>query len=490
MYMGGARTAFTRHLIKKKKYLISYLASSGWFIAGVWVSSSLFSGCATFQAKPLSPAHTASAFESRRLNSPQLREFLERSFHHEAIPWPLQSWDFPMLSLAAFFYHPDLDVARAEWETAKAAVITAGEIPNPSLDFIPQYDAHSPAGIPPWTIGLTLDIPIETAGKRGYRIARAEHLSKAAALHVATVTWQVRSGLRRSLLDLYAPDQLQADLERQVSIQEALVKLMATRLAVGEVSRPDVTLAQISLDQARLSMGEAQKQKAEARVQLADALGLPVAALAGVLISFAFLERLPGELPLAALRRLALLNRSDILGALSAYAASQSALQLEIAKQYPDVHIGPGYEYDQGEDKWSIGLSLSLPIFNQNQGPVAEAEARRKRAEACFLALQAQVIGEIDRTLAGYAAAIAKLKTADALLAQNQRRLQSTEALFRAGESDRFSLLNARLELAVARVLRLSALVEAQKSLGLLEDALEHPLQPAESLPYCAEPGP
>jgi cobalt-zinc-cadmium efflux system outer membrane protein len=489
LLLGSVTDSYPKQIRPLPKKSVWFMASRV-SIAKVLVTLSLLAGCATFHAKPLSPAQTVSTFESRSLNDPQLREFLEKRLRHEIAPWPPKSWDFAMLSLAAFYYHPDLDVARAEWEVAKAGVITAGAIPNPSMDFTPQYDTPSPAGVPPWTLGLILDIPIETAGKRGYRIARAKHLFEAAALNMATVAWRVRSRLRASLLNLYAPDQLAANLRKEISIQEALVKLMGKRLAVGEVSRPDVTLAHISLDQTRLSLEEAQKQKAQAQVQLANALGLPVAALDEATISFAFVDRLPAEPPLTALRSRALLNRPDILGALSEYAASQSTLQLEIAKQYPDIQLGPGYQYDQGENKWSIGISLTLPVFNQNQGPIAEAEARRKQAESRFTALQARVIGEIDRALAGYKAALKKLNVADSLLVDKQRRLQSTQEMFHVGETDRLSLLSGELELATATILRLNALVEAQHSLGLLEDALQYPLHPLESFPAIPEMNP
>ena len=83
-------------------------------------------------------------------------------------------------------------------------------------------------------------------------------------------------------------------------------------------------------------------------------------------------------------RRLAALNRSDILGALADYAASQSALQLEIARQFPDMHIGPGYLLDQTDNKWTLGATLTLPVLNQNQGAIAEAKARREEMAARF----------------------------------------------------------------------------------------------------------
>jgi cobalt-zinc-cadmium efflux system outer membrane protein len=184
-------------------------------------------------------------------------------------------------------------------------------------------------------------------------------------------------------------------------VQEEIVGLLERRLAYGAISGPVATQAHISLDQARLSVDEAEREIAQYRGRLAESLGLPVAALDGIDISFVFLNEFPKELPSREIQKQALFNHPDILSALSQYEAAQSSLQLEIARQYPNLVIGPGYKYDQGENKWSIGISLSLPVLNQNQGPIAEAEARRKEQTERFIRLQARVIGEIARTTAG-----------------------------------------------------------------------------------------
>jgi hypothetical protein len=63
---------------------------------------------------------------------------------------------------------------------------------------------------------------------------------------------------------------------------------------------------------------------------------------------------------------------------------SRRALQLEIAKQYPDVHLNPGYEYDQGNDKWSLGLSVTLPASIKTR----VASPRRFAGPTLHLALQ------------------------------------------------------------------------------------------------------
>jgi cobalt-zinc-cadmium efflux system outer membrane protein len=447
-------------------------------------------GCATYHPKPISSAQTALSFESRTLDDANLKEFLQRNLHHEITSWPQRLWDFPALTLVAFYYHPDLDVVRAKSGVAQAGVITAGQRPNPSAGLIPQYNINAAHGVSPWILNFSFDIPIETAGKRGYRIAQAKHISEAARLSVGTVAWQIRSRVRTSLLNLYAADQAEILLKKQLAIQEDLVELMERRLVVGDVSRPDVTQAHLALDQIRLSLTEAKKQRVEARVRIADALGLPVEALKEIEISLAFLEKLPEELPSSETSRQALLNRADILSALTDYAASQSALQLQIAKQYPDIHLGPGYEFDQGQNKWAIGVSVTLPVFNQNQGPIAEAEARRKQAEARFRALQIQIIGEIDSTQAGYRAALKELEVADSLVLNKESQQQSIQAMFKVGEADRLALLSAKRELVSSLLSRLNTLVKTQQSLGLLEDALQYPLDSSGPFPVVPEKNP
>jgi len=209
---------------------------------------------------------------------------------------------------------------------------------------------------------------------------------------------------------------------------------------------------------------------------LAHALGLPLRALGGVKFSFAELNHFPRQLTKPEVRRQAILNRADVRGALAEYAASQAALQLEIAKQYPDLHLGPGYELDQTDNKWSLGVTLDLPILNHNQGPVAEAKAKRAEAAAHFLTVQANAIAEIDSALAGYDAALQKSATAQALLGNLQKQLNSVRAQVQAGEVEPLTVANAEAEYAVGAQSRLNALVQAQQALGQLEDAVQSPL--------------
>src|SRR5712671_4379517 len=111
----------------------------------------------------------------------------------------------------------------------------------------------------------------------------------------------------------------------------------------------------------------------------------------------------------AEIQRLALLNRIDLRRELAQYAAADEALKLEIAKQFPDVNIAGGYSWEGGENIFELGPSAVLPVFNQNRGPIAEAEARRATLATEFLAMQAGIIEQSNATLVRYRGTLIEL---------------------------------------------------------------------------------
>ena len=161
---------------------------------------------------------------------------------------------------------------------------------------------------------------------------------------------------------------------------------------------------------------------------------------------------------------------------LATYEASQSALQLEVSRQFPNVTLGPGYTFDQGDNLYTLAVGAELPIFNQNQGPIAEALARRHESAARFLALQAQIMGSIDRSFAIYRTTTKVLAQADALVVDQRRRQQEVKRAFDAGEVDSTSLALADMELLTMELSRLDVVIQQKQAIELLEDALQRQL--------------
>jgi outer membrane protein TolC len=451
------------------------------FILGIGV----LAGCAHFQPQPLAPEKMAAQFESRRLEDDSLKKLLEQNLGHKIETWPETNWDFQELSLVAFYFHPNLEVARAQWFVAQASLKTAGARPNPSMSFTPAYDSQIPGNFSPWLLPVTFDLPVETAGKRGKRIAEAEKISESARWSFISAVWQIRSGVRASLLDYTIAGRRADLLQQQLSVQQQIVKLLQQRFETGEFSRLELTVAQIALNKTQLDLSNALSKKSDAHSRLAEALGLSEAALDGKEMNFDFSTGGAQALTSADARGVALRTRADILGALADYAAAEADLHLQIAKQYPDLHFGPGYAWNSGnagDNQWSLGLTLELPILDQNQGPIAEAEARRKLSAAKFTELQSQVIGEIDRAISGFRMAEKQLKAGDELLAVEQQQQKASQVLLEAGEADHLDSLNAQLEFTSVSLAQLENTTQLQQALGQLEDALQSPLTLADSV--------
>lgn len=437
----------------------------------------LLAGCARFQPQPLSPAKHADDLENRSLTNVDVKAFLEQNLGHELAPWPPAAWDFDMLTLAAFYYHPSLEVARAQWAVARGGEVTAGQRPNPVLTATPGYSGTTTVPSP-WLPLTFLDIPIETAGKRSRRRAHAAQLSEAARLNISTVAWQVRSNLRSNLFDLAITGQRVALLEKQFSVQQEIGSVLEQQVLAGAISRSEALPYRIALERTRLDLADAERLRAEARNHSAEAIGVPVRALDSVQLSFDWRQTLSPAVDLtsAEIRKAALQSRPDILGSLAEYAASEAALRLEIAKQYPDVHLQPGYQYDEGDSKWTLGIVVELPVLSQNRGPIAEAQARRQEAAARFNALQAKVLAEIDLAVAALRITEKNASTFRALATEQARRRDSVVAQFQAGAADRLEVLNAELESATAEQVLLDGQTKLQQALGGLEDAVQRPI--------------
>lgn len=449
------------------------------FIATGVFALVLLTGCAPYQyhAAPISPLALAQSLQSRSLGDPDLRSWMNQAANYQPTSWPLKAWDLNALTLAAFYFNPDLDVARANAAAASAAIQTAAMKPNPSASVGPGYESGNQG---PLTMAFSFSLPIETAGKRGYRIANATHLSLASRIQLAQTGWVVRSRVRAALINYLFAVQAAGLLRKEEALRSRYVDLTENRFRAGEIPLPDVTTARIDLTALRQALSVAEGQAHTAHAALAAAIGIPESGMTGKTLAWPGADRppAPAALPPQKMRAAAVRNRLDVQRALEQYRAAQSALQLQVARQYPDINLGPGYNYEEGANFIALSLSTVLPLRNQNQGPIAEAEAQRKVAGAQLLAVQSTVIADTDKASRQYAAAYATQEEAGHSVGQLEQQQKAALRMLRSGETDQLTVVAAELQTSVAERARLDAMHQAQISLGLLEDALQRPINP------------
>lgn len=435
--------------------------------AGLAVLAAL-SGCARYHARPIDAGRSAARLAARRLDDPRLDRFLAAMGHSAG-----QRWGLGALTLVAVYERPDLAIARANFSVARGGVVSASALPNPVLGLQPTYNATNPVPSP-LKIGPIVSFLIDNFGARQAGVAAARERAAAARQAIATASWAERARVRDALLALWSARRGLELAKRNDALAGAAAAAIGQRFRAGMVSSVVRDQARLTAEQAGFARAEAERRKTLARAGLAAAAGLPDAALDGVSISTAAFDApgAPGDI--AGLMRTALVARPSVRAALARYRADQEDLRQAIDAQFPGVTIGPGYHYDQGANKFLLAVSLPLPVLNQNQGPIAVAKAKRRRAAARFQAAQLRVLDQIGRAEQDYRASVTAEAAADRIEARAAGQARAAHAAFRAGATGRVRLLGAEQADILARQNALTAKIQVRAALGRLEDGLHH----------------
>ncbi|MDA8257799.1 MAG: TolC family protein [Betaproteobacteria bacterium] len=433
------------------------------------LATALLAGCASYTPRPLDPAKTAAALNRRSLTDPRLLRFLAAEQHRDGPP----RWDLDTLALVAVYERPDMPLAEARLREARGGETTAAALPNPTLSIAPTYDTTTTAS--PWTVGPVVTFLIQSWGARPARIARARARTEEARQAIAVTAWQLRGQVSTAMLDAWSAQEATTLASRRAVLAGSYRQAVEQRYRAGMVSAATLTTATLAQNQAELQLASDQRAVRLARASLAAALGLPTDALDGVDLDMSGIThpRQPGSLK--PLIHAALTTRPDVLAALAHYAAAEAALRLAVAQQYPAIDIGPGYHYDQGDNKFILSIALPLPVLNQNQGPIAQARAARRVAAEQFLATQTKVLAEIDEARTDWHASESELDSAHRLRKAAADALNRQQGAFAAGQIGRLRLLGARLAYLQTRQGALLASVHERTALGRLEAALYHP---------------
>jgi outer membrane protein, heavy metal efflux system len=426
---------------------------------------------------PLEPSVTLAEYSARRLDSlsPDL-------------PPASSGWDRAQWLAAALRLNPRLAEQRAEVAVVAAAERTAAEHPNPSMQLFAEY-LTTAAQSSAWLYGLSMDFLLRQPGERGRLQRRAALQTALAKSDLAESLWQVRASLRQALLDAVSAQDETALLQSLVTQRQALLDADRARLQLGDIGRAQVLADELELSRAQQRQQQSRARSADAVARLAFCVGVPVAALEAVPLRWSGWDDI-GSLTVSSASRWrteALIARTQVIHALRQYDLAEVGLQSEIAKRWPQIHITPAYAWG-GEGvrqntlfdiatEGGVAVSFELPIFNQHQGPIGEAVARRTAAGEHLKAVQAEILGQIDRAeLAWPAAEQAWADTRRAAdIAERQRQVE--QHALAAGEVERASLLAAEIAATEAQLSVLQSAYTAEMVFAALEDAYRRPLQ-------------
>lgn len=266
--------------------------------------------------------------------------------------------------------NPELRAARWVIAEARARHLGAGRLQNPEL----EIEARS---------GGRGNQSLEAMVMQRFPVTSRLRLEKAATgLAIAAAEAEVADKRRMLVADAEGMAlQVQA-LRRRIEIAESRAKV-ADELAAVASARVAADGASLQASQLRL---DAASQRSEIRMldaeaaamneQLKGVLGVPVGE------SLKLTGTLPQSLPAPAASSVA--NRADVRAARIRSAVAGRVIGVAEAKRYDDVGVGIGGEVSRqdrmDESMAMLKLSVPLPLWNRNEGDIAEAKAMAGRA--------------------------------------------------------------------------------------------------------------
>jgi outer membrane protein TolC len=454
------------------------------FIAS-FVIASMFAGCATeqYQAKPLSAQTTFTQLNSRDPNSSDFQIYLTKQ-GFQADELPIKTWGLRELTQCGLFFNPRLDVVKSQLSLAKLSINSANIKQNPSISGNLAHSNQANGDIRPWAYGLQVEIPIETTKKRAIRVEEAEHLAEAAQLDVAEAAWQLRQEIAADLLQLHENTSNIAQLTSELAIYQQIFDMLQKRVDSGLVSNTELQVNQLALQNIQFELNKQSVKKNELLAKLAADCGVSLEKFSQLKLKPFNLDATLKQqisaikdLTATQLQESSLLNRIDIRRSLAKYAAAESKIKLEIAKQTPDLSISPGLAFEFGDSIWSLGINALLNLSNKNQTMIAEAKQLREIEASQFEALQAQIIGNTNQAKAQYTAALQLMQMQEALYNEQRLMLEKQQSQLNAGLIDRLNLTQTNLSLQQAELQLRSAQFAVLQAALRLEDVLQIPIE-------------
>ena len=425
----------------------------------VAVAALALAGCAHYAPAPPHPERFPAALEARKLDEKP----------------PGAVWSGADLLTAALARNPQVAEARARYLTAVAAARTAKLSPGLSLTLTAEYADETPH----WGGGAAADIPIDAGARRGTRLTAADLQALQAWYDYGEAIWTVRTALAKARSEMLDAGREVALATEAESLRRERLQRLERRVSAGEDDRFLALAAQTELAAAERRLADADGRREQALVALAKALGVGQAAAR---LELASMAPAPALDPLPGWRLEAALSRSDVLRAIADYDLAENALRLEVAKQYPEVRIGPGYTYDHGVNKLPFNLSLALPTYDLNRHAIAQAEQARSAAGRSLELTQANALAAVDAAAAALTTARANLDRVTAReLPAARRTAETTARSVRAGAADRVDDLAARAAELDAELSLLDAERAVRTATADLEDALRRSFDPAET---------
>ncbi len=344
-----------------------------WMMALFFLMQGL-TACALYRPEPL--AATPSFLEhvphvtvsADRLLLPELRNY---PFN------PDDGLDMTEVAILAVVNNPDLRTQRDGRGIARAQLLAAGVLPNPQMTAGLDHPTTSGPGLMnAFTLGLNYDF--------GALVTRPAALGAARAVvdkvdwGMLWQEWQVVQKARLLFIQITEQEKIYRTLQQYRDLLAERVRRASAALSEGNLTLDTLAANLTELQGVESRLHELNRKNRQGRQDLNALTGVaPVVQLP--LTGDVHLPDLTSGQVAAALKQLPQ-RRPDLLALQAGYTSQEQLFRQAVLAQFPSLNLGLTRARDtSGINTFGFGVTMTLPVFDRNQGAIAITRATRRQ---------------------------------------------------------------------------------------------------------------
>ncbi len=410
--------------------------------------------------------------------------------NREAIPAPVgpaaaKPFTLAEAEAAATAYHPALRAAAARVQAAHGNWVQVGLKPNPEIGYAGNEIGNAGrAG----QQGAFLSQEFVTGGKLGLNRAVASREQAEAEQRVELTRWQVLTTARKSYFELLAAERALGLAHQLNEIAAQSVSVSERRLKAMDVPKTSLLQSQIESESAALLEQQANERVAAARRRLAAVIGSSEQASSP--LEDVFTRPLP-ELDFDAVCERMVNDSPEVAELRCAVDRARWAVARAKAGRRQNVSVQGGVQYDNATEDTIANLQLSMPIpvYDRNQGAIAQACGELAAAQAALEAKQVDIQQRLAAALRDYKTARERVaKYTDKILPAAKETLDLINTGYQQGELDYTQVYNVQQTYAAKNLSYLQDLQTAWQKWAEIDGFLVGELAPEAAIERTVAP--
>lgn len=329
-------------------------------------------------------------------------------------------------------------------DAARGILTSARAYPNPDLEAELGKGKASgePGSISRQEYSLGLSQPFEWPGKRIYRRKAAEAGVGVASEEKEDFRLELTAQVKEAFFNVLLSERILDVSRKNMETVEAAVNSVKLRVDSGEAPELEMIKARVELLKVTKDLKRAEYRVAIAKAALNSLLGGALGE--GYEIQGEFLVPVK-HLVFASLVDTSLTRHPLILRQKKALEAADYALLRERQSRIPDLILKGSISDEIDKRSYAVGLSVSFPLFYQQQGEISVAQAGKARAQAELERTRLELTKLIIQEYQNYQIALDQLDVFDkGLIKQANEALRIARFSYEQGESDLLDLLDAQ----------------------------------------------